>query len=113
MGSIYEALQVHVDDTSMIFDRDVPEKADCADADIVDPDIDATEFGNSFLGEASNLFRPAFAPCLPSSRAAPRPKPLDAPAITTTASVRLVGRLDMGSLPVEEGGRQNLPDIRR
>src|SRR5690606_22324146 len=43
VGAVDQALEIDVDDAGMVLDGNIPEEAERADADIVDPDVDGAE----------------------------------------------------------------------
>jgi hypothetical protein len=55
--AVDHALQVHVHEPRVVRDRDLPEASDRADADVVDPDVDAAEARDRGSREALDVFR--------------------------------------------------------
>src|SRR5690606_31258556 len=57
VAAVDQALEVHVDHSRVVGQRDVPERADGADADVVDPDVDAAEAFQGAGAEGLHLVR--------------------------------------------------------
>jgi hypothetical protein len=73
MSTEHQPLKIDVNDPRLVFNRDIPEKAESANPDVVDPDIDAAEFLKRGFSDVLDLRGIAdvaladgrFASCLP------------------------------------------------